>query len=90
MAEFDVVIQGGTLVDGRRMPRFRGDVAIQNGVVAAIGQIDASRGAKVIDADGLVVAPGFVDLHTHYDAQIFWDPYCLWPQIGPIRILSFL
>ena len=76
MAEFDVVIRGGTIVDGRRMPRFRGDVAIQNGVVAAIGQIDASRGAKVIDADGLVVAPGFVDLHTHYDAQIFWDPYC--------------
>ncbi len=76
MPEFDVVIQGGTLVDGRRMPRFRCDVAIQNGVVAAIGQIDASRGARVIDAEGLVVAPGFVDLHTHYDAQIFWDPYC--------------
>ena len=76
MAEFDVVIQGGTVVDGRRMPRFRGDVAIRDGVVAAIGQIDGSRAAKVIDAKGLVVAPGFVDLHTHYDAQIFWDPYC--------------
>ncbi len=76
MAEFDVVIQGGTVVDGRRMPRFRGDVAIRDGKVAAIGRVDAARAERVIDADGLVVAPGFVDLHTHYDAQIFWDPYC--------------
>ena len=76
MAEFDVVIQGGTVVDGRRMPRFRGDVAIRGGVVAAIGHVDATRAERVIDADGLVVAPGFVDLHTHYDAQLFWDPYC--------------
>ncbi len=76
MPEFDVLIRGGTVVDGRRMPRFRGDVAIRDGVVAAIGRIGASRADRVIDADGLVVAPGFVDLHTHYDAQIFWDPWC--------------
>ena len=45
-------------------------------MIAQIGHIDAAAGARAIDADGLVVAPGFVDLHTHYDAQLFWDPYC--------------
>ena len=76
MAEFDTIIKGGTIVDGSRIPRFRGDIAISDGVIAEIGYVDASRGANVLDAEGLVVAPGFVDLHTHYDAQLFWDPYC--------------
>lgn len=76
MAEFDIVIKNGTIVDGTRVPSYRGDLAIKDGKVAAIGAIDASRAAEVIDATGLIVAPGFVDLHTHYDAQIQWDPYC--------------
>ena len=77
MPEFDVVIRGGTVVDGLRVPRYRADVAIKDGVIAEIGgRISASNGAEVLDASGLIVGPGFVDLHTHYDAQIQWDPYC--------------
>src|SRR6478672_6000086 len=64
------------LFDGTRNPRVRADVAIRDGVVAAIGRVPASDGVQVLDASGLHVAPGFVDLHTHYDAQVFWDPYC--------------
>src|SRR5436309_2902344 len=76
MAEFDIVIRGGTVVDGTGMPRMRTDVAIKDGRVAKIDGVRTSDGNDVIDARGLVVAPGFVDLHTHYDAQVFWDPYC--------------
>ena len=77
MPDFDVVIRGGTVVDGTRVPRYRADVAIKDGVIAEIGgRISASNGAEVLDASGLIVGPGFVDLHTHYDAQIQWDPYC--------------
>jgi N-acyl-D-aspartate/D-glutamate deacylase len=64
------------IIDGTRLPRFRGDIGIKDGRVAKIGRLQAHQGAKVIDAGGLIVAPGFVDLHTHYDAQLFWDPYC--------------
>ncbi len=78
MAQFDTLIQNGTIVDGTRAPRFRGDLGICDGKVVAISRVglDAGDAARVIDAKGLVVAPGFVDLHTHYDAQIQWDPYC--------------
>ena len=76
MATYDIVIKDGMLFDGTRNPRVRADVAIRAGVVAEIGRIRASEGAQVLDASGLHVAPGFVDLHTHYDAQVFWDPYC--------------
>ena len=76
MPAYDVVIKDGIIVDGTRAPRYRGDVAIRNGKVAEIGHVTASNGARVLDASGLVVAPGFIDLHTHYDAQVFWDPYC--------------
>ena len=75
MAEYDVVIRGGTVVDGTGIPRFRGDLAIKDGRVAMIsGRINAG-GAKELDASGCIVAPGAVDLHTHYDAQLNWDPY---------------
>jgi N-acyl-D-amino-acid deacylase len=68
----DVVIRGGTLVDGTGAPRRPADVAITDGVVSDIGErLDAAR---EIDAAGHVVSPGFVDIHTHYDAQVFWDP----------------
>ena len=76
MAEFDVVIRGGMVVDGTRLPRYQADVGIKDGKIAKIGKLKANSGKRVIDATGQIVAPGFVDLHTHYDAQLFWDPYC--------------
>jgi N-acyl-D-aspartate/D-glutamate deacylase len=75
MAEFDTVLKGGMVVDGTRSQRYRADVAITDGRIARIGRINATDARSVLDASGLVVAPGFVDLHTHYDAQLFWDPY---------------
>ena len=69
---YDLVIKNGIVVDGTGRPRYQADVAIARGKVAAIGKV--TEGARrTIDADGLVVAPGFVDPHTPYDAQIFWD-----------------
>ena len=76
MPEFDLVIRGGTIIDGLRTPRFQADVGIRQRRIQRIGTIAAHEGQEVIEADGLFVAPGFVDLHTHYDSQIFWDPYC--------------
>src|SRR5579863_498900 len=76
MADFDIQIKGGTIVDGTRVPRYRGDVWIKDGAIAQIGGRAPGFAKQTIDADGLIVAPGFVDLHTHYDAQIRWDPYC--------------
>ena len=75
MAEFDLVIKNGMIIDGTLAPRFRDDIAIKAGRIAKIGRIAPNQGSNVIEADGLIVAPGFIDLHTHYDAQIFWDPY---------------
>ena len=75
MNEFDVVIRGGTIVDGTGIPRYRGDLAIRDGRVARISGRIPSGAAKEIDASGCIVAPGAIDLHTHYDAQLNWDPY---------------
>ncbi len=75
MAEFDVLIKGGTVVDGTKVPRYRADIGIKNGKIAKIGRLASSSATQVLDATGLIVAPGAVDLHTHYDAQIHWDPY---------------
>jgi N-acyl-D-amino-acid deacylase len=75
LSEYDVVIKGGTVIDGLRTPRRRADLAIKNGIVTEIGPVKTSDAGEVIDASGLIVAPGFVDLHTHYDSQLFWDPY---------------
>ncbi len=70
---YDLVIKNGVLIDGSGLPRYHADVAVRHGRIAAIGKI-RERAREVIDADGLVVTPGFIDGHTHMDAQIFWDP----------------
>src|SRR3989454_9382544 len=75
MADFDVVLRGGIVIDGTQSQRYRADVGIREGRVARIGRLRSSDGRRVLDASGMVVAPGFIDLHTHYDAQLFWDPY---------------
>ncbi len=70
---YDLVVRNGVLVDGSGLPRYRADVAVQHGRIVSIGRI-RERAREVIDADGLVVSPGFIDGHTHMDAQVFWDP----------------
>src|SRR6266699_4791655 len=76
MAEFDTIIKDGMIVDGTRVPRYKADVGIKDGKIAKIGRLNTSDAGKVLDASGQIVAPGYIDLHTHYDAQIHWDPYC--------------
>jgi N-acyl-D-amino-acid deacylase len=71
----DVVIRGGTVVDGTGAPGRRADVAVTDGVVTEVGEtVSHGPGARELDASGQIVAPGFIDIHTHYDAQVFWDP----------------
>ncbi len=70
--QYDLVIRNGLVIDGTGAPGVRGDVAVLGDRIAAVGEVDDS-GRQEIDADGLVVAPGFVDGHTHMDAQVFWD-----------------
>jgi N-acyl-D-aspartate/D-glutamate deacylase len=72
MAEHDLVIRNGTVVDGTGDERFVGDVAVSGGVVTAVGKVGGT-GRRELDADGQLVAPGFVDIHTHYDGQATWD-----------------
>ncbi len=69
----DLVIRGGTVVDGTGGPGRTADVAIDGGRITSVGEVP-DRGNRELDADGLLVTPGFVDIHTHYDAQIGWDP----------------
>jgi N-acyl-D-amino-acid deacylase len=75
MADFDVLITNGTVIDGTGNPRYQADVGIIDGRIAKIGKLQGSSAERVLDATDLIVAPGFIDLHAHYDAQYAWDPY---------------
>ncbi|MCB0993073.1 MAG: amidohydrolase family protein, partial [Acidimicrobiales bacterium] len=70
---YDAIITGGTIIDGTGATRRRADVGITGGRIAAIGDLGDARAARTIDASGRIVAPGFIDVHTHVDAQVFWD-----------------
>jgi N-acyl-D-aspartate/D-glutamate deacylase len=70
---YDLILRNGRIYDGSGLPSFIADLAIRDGRIAAIGRINEPAG-KVLDADGLAIAPGIIDFHTHFDAQIWWDP----------------
>ncbi|MGE4081342.1 MAG: amidohydrolase family protein, partial [Reyranella sp.] len=70
---YELVIRGGEVVDGSGLPSYRADIGIRSGRISRIGRIK-ERGRQELDARGLVVAPGFIDGHTHMDAQVAWDP----------------
>jgi N-acyl-D-aspartate/D-glutamate deacylase len=70
----DLVIRGGTIVDGTGAARSTGDIAVDDGQLTQVGGRVGERGARELDADGLIVTPGWVDIHTHYDGQVTWDP----------------
>jgi N-acyl-D-aspartate/D-glutamate deacylase len=72
---YDLLIKNGYIIDGSGMPAFHGDVAVAGGKIIELGRLSGSA-KRVIDVDGLVVAPGFIDNHCHYDAQVTWDPLC--------------
>lgn len=77
MADFDLVISGGYLVDGTGSPGCYADVGVKGDEIIEIGNLQGRAANQVIDASGKTVAPGFITQHTHYDAALFWDPYCL-------------
>src|SRR5260370_518304 len=72
---YDLVIKNGLIVDGSGMPAFRGDVAVKDGKIAETGKLSGAAG-QTVDVGGQVIAPGFIDNHCHYDAQVTWDPLC--------------
>jgi N-acyl-D-aspartate/D-glutamate deacylase len=72
---YDMVIKNGKVIDGSGLPGFHGDVAVSGGRIVEVGKVNGEA-RQVLNADGLVVAPGIIDNHTHYDAQVTWDPLC--------------
>ncbi|MCB2076786.1 MAG: amidohydrolase family protein [Novosphingobium sp.] len=76
MTRYDAIIAGGKIIDGTGSPSFHGDIGIIDGRIAAVGDLSDAGAETVINATGKVVAPGHVNQHSHYDVQLFWDPYC--------------
>ena len=70
---YDILIKNGILVDGTGAPRTKGDIAIDGDTIVAVGEVTGDA-RRVIDAEGHLVTPGWVDIHTHYDGQATWDP----------------
>jgi N-acyl-D-aspartate/D-glutamate deacylase len=73
---YDLIIRNGRVVDGSGEPSFEADVAIKDGRIVGVGKANGAAAERTIDAEGRVVAPGFIDHHTHFDPQAVWDPYC--------------
>src|SRR6478736_1026349 len=71
---YDLLIRGGTVVDGSGLPRYRADVAVSDGMIVEVGKLAGAGATRRGGADGLMVAPGFIDPHTHLDPQLCWDP----------------
>ncbi len=84
---FDLLIKGARVVDGSGMPSFYADIGIRDGKVSEVGRLDGPA-ARTIDAEGLAAAPGFIDNHCHFDAQVTWDPLCTFsPQHGVTTVI---
>ena len=84
---YDLLIKNGLIVDGSGMPAFRGDLGVSNGKIAELGKLSGTA-KRTVDAEGRVVAPGFVDNHCHFDAQVTWDPLCSFsPQHGATTVV---
>ena len=72
---FDLIIKDGTVIDGTGSPGVKTDIAISDGRISDIGNFDSSEAKEIVNAEGMIVCPGFIDPHTHYDAQQFCDPH---------------
>lgn len=88
MEQYDLLIRNAEIIDGTGAPSFRGDIAIADGRVAAVGSLVGRSAKNVLDVDGKIVAPGHITQHAHYDAAIFWSPQCL--DSGPQGVTSIL